>query len=144
MADALPGSSSGRSNAVAVYCASSIGTKIVYKKAAICRSYNRKDRNHLLNSPALGTALARADRRLIYGGGARGLMGVVSCAALESGGLVTGVIPYAMVREGGEKESAKAVDGTNSNELADLHSALSSEARARVGHTAMNEHIMLI
>ena len=33
-------------------------------------------------------------------------MGVVSGAALEKGGKVTGVVPYAMVAAGGEKEQA--------------------------------------
>lgn len=31
-------------------------------------------------------------------------MGVVSAAAIEKGGQVTGVLPYAMVAAGGEKE----------------------------------------
>lgn len=52
----------------------------------------------------VGTALAKADRLLIFGGGRKGLMGVVSGAALEAGGSVTGVIPYAMVVSGGERE----------------------------------------
>lgn len=34
-------------------------------------------------------------------------MGVVSGAALEFGGKVTGVIPYAMVASGGEKEQTE-------------------------------------
>ena len=33
-------------------------------------------------------------------------MGVVSGAVVEAGGQVTGVIPYAMVAAGGEKEQA--------------------------------------
>lgn len=43
----------------------------------------------------------------MYGGGSKGLMGVVSGAALKKGGRVTGVIPYAMVAAGGEKEQTR-------------------------------------
>lgn len=57
----------------------------------------------------LGNALADAGRPLVYGGGSKGIMGVVSGAALAKGGKVTGVIPFAMVVAGGEKEKkAKA------------------------------------
>ncbi len=42
---------------------------------------------------ALGTGLARAGIRLIYGGGRLGLMGVVADAVLDAGGEVMGVIP---------------------------------------------------
>ncbi len=38
----------------------------------------------------------------MYGGGSNGLMGTVSGAALDAGGAVTGVVPYAMVAAGGE------------------------------------------
>ena len=41
----------------------------------------------------LGRALARAGVRLVYGGGAVGLMGVCARAALAEGGRVLGVIP---------------------------------------------------
>ena len=41
----------------------------------------------------LGTMIAEADRRLIYGGGPVGLMGVVADAVLAGGGAVTGIIP---------------------------------------------------
>ena len=37
--------------------------------------------------------IAEADRRLIYGGGHVGLMGVVADAVLAGGGAVTGIIP---------------------------------------------------
>lgn len=45
---------------------------------------------------ALGTAIAHAGWRLVYGGGQAGLMGEVSQAALASGGAVTGIIPRRM------------------------------------------------
>jgi len=71
---------------VAVYCASSMGKQKAYQLAAI----------------SVGHALALARRRLVYGGGSKGIMGVVSGAALERGGEVTGVVPEAMVAAGGE------------------------------------------
>lgn len=42
---------------------------------------------------AAGTGLAKRGATVIYGGGALGLMGVVSNAALAAGGNVTGIIP---------------------------------------------------
>ncbi|MGI9016332.1 MAG: TIGR00730 family Rossman fold protein [Euzebya sp.] len=44
----------------------------------------------------LGTAVAQQGWRLVYGGGKAGLMGEVSKAALDAGGLVTGIIPRSM------------------------------------------------
>jgi uncharacterized protein (TIGR00730 family) len=41
----------------------------------------------------LGTALAKNGVRLVYGGGAVGLMGVLARAVMENGGNVTGIIP---------------------------------------------------
>ncbi|KAJ6606406.1 hypothetical protein DFH09DRAFT_1120107 [Mycena vulgaris] len=75
-------------NAVAVYCGSSFGTEKAFSAAAI----------------SLGNAIADAKRPLIYGGGGKGIMGVISGAVLERGGKVTGIVPYAMVAAGGEAE----------------------------------------
>ncbi|KAJ7199836.1 hypothetical protein GGX14DRAFT_171586 [Mycena pura] len=72
--------------AVAVYCASTLGKQPAYRSAAV----------------SLGTAIASAKRALVYGGGRKGIMGVVAGAVLESGGSVTGIIPYAISRAGGE------------------------------------------
>lgn len=41
----------------------------------------------------MGTLLARRGIRLVYGGGARGLMGAAAEAALKAGGEVLGIIP---------------------------------------------------
>lgn len=51
---------------------------------------------------ALGEALAAAGRPLVYGGGDRGLMGIVSNAVIQQGGSVTAVLLRAMVLAGGE------------------------------------------
>lgn len=62
---------------VAVFCGSSFGHDKVFREAAV----------------ALGDGLARADIRLVYGGGRIGLMGAVADAALAAGGEVLGVLP---------------------------------------------------
>ncbi|CAK5279427.1 unnamed protein product [Mycena citricolor] len=75
-------------NAVAVYCGSSPGTEKAFSSAAI----------------SLGRAIAESGRALVYGGGSKGIMGIVSGAVLDRGGKVTGIVPYAMVHAGGEQE----------------------------------------
>jgi predicted Rossmann-fold nucleotide-binding protein len=63
---------------------------------------------------ALGHALALAKRPLVYGGGNQGIMGVVSGAAAEEGGQVTGIIPYAIHAAGGEKDKCNGVAKSDS------------------------------
>lgn len=79
-------SGESHNSGVAVFCAASLGGYPEYKEAA----------------QSVGRAIAASGRSLVYGGGSHGLMGVVSGAVLEGGGKVTGIIPYAMVRAGGE------------------------------------------
>ncbi|KAH7889972.1 hypothetical protein F5I97DRAFT_1849029 [Phlebopus sp. FC_14] len=77
------------SRAVAVYCAASLGKQKAFQQAAL----------------SLGHALVAANRPLVYGGGNSGIMGIVSGAVANSeGGKVTGVIPYAILAAGGEKD----------------------------------------
>ncbi|KAJ3843786.1 hypothetical protein EV361DRAFT_883053 [Lentinula raphanica] len=91
--------SSGNQNpqGIAVYCGSSAGKRSAYAKAA----------------HSVGTAIAKSNRSLIYGGGAagHGLMGAVAQAAVESGGKVIGVVPYALVAAGGEQDKAVETNG---------------------------------
>ncbi|KAJ7158349.1 hypothetical protein C8R43DRAFT_364531 [Mycena crocata] len=87
-------------NAVAVYCGSSFGTEKAFSTAAT----------------SLGHAIANANRPLIYGGGSKGIMGVVSGAVLERGGKVTGIVPYAMVAAGGEEEKGDSPLNVKLNE----------------------------
>lgn len=68
-------------SAVCVFCGSSSGFEPVYAETAA----------------ALGTAIAGRGRRLVYGGGRVGLMGVVADAALAAGGAVTGVMTTQLV-----------------------------------------------
>ncbi|CAA7267891.1 unnamed protein product [Cyclocybe aegerita] len=72
--------------AVAVYCGSSTGRYLAFTAAAA----------------SVGRALAIDGRLLVYGGGSKGIMGVVSGAVLGQGGEVIGVIPKAMLIGGGE------------------------------------------
>src|SRR6267154_6636870 len=63
---------------------------------------------------ALGHALAEANRPLVYGGGHDGIMGIVSGAAIDEGGQVIGIIPYAIHAAGGEKDKGNGVAKTRS------------------------------
>lgn len=62
---------------ICVYCGSSSGARSAYSDAA---------RN-------LADALVRHDLELVYGGAAKGIMGVLADAVLERGGRVHGVMP---------------------------------------------------
>ncbi|RJF70192.1 TIGR00730 family Rossman fold protein [Rhodopseudomonas palustris] len=64
-------------NTVCVYCGSGPGTNPLFMEAA----------------QAFGKELAEAGIRLVYGGGAIGLMGAVATSVLDHGGAVTGIIP---------------------------------------------------
>lgn len=71
---------------ICVYCGSSERVDDAFKDAV---------RN-------LGTLIAENNRRVVYGGGRKGLMGIVADAALNHGGEVFGVIPSHL----DEKETA--------------------------------------
>jgi uncharacterized protein (TIGR00730 family) len=66
---------------ICVYCGSGFGNDPAFRVAA----------------EELGGALGKAGMRLVYGGGAVGLMGVVAKATLEAGGTVLGIIPQFLV-----------------------------------------------
>ena len=66
---------------LAVYCGSSMGADPTFAETVA----------------ALGRAMARRGIDLVYGGGGRGLMGVVADAVLGAGGRAFGVIPQALV-----------------------------------------------
>ena len=66
-----------------VYCGSGPGTNPAYMEAAT----------------ALGTAMAKADIGLVYGGGSLGLMGAVARAVLKGGGQVIGIIPDFLIKK---------------------------------------------
>jgi uncharacterized protein (TIGR00730 family) len=64
-------------NTVCVYCGSGAGTNPRFIESA----------------RALGKTLAENRIRLVYGGGAVGMMGAVATSVLDHGGTVTGIIP---------------------------------------------------
>ena len=64
-------------SSLAVFCGSRVGTNPAYAESA----------------RVLGSGLARAGIRLVFGGGRIGIMGVVADAVLAGGGEVLGVIP---------------------------------------------------
>jgi len=66
---------------VAVFCGSRLGKNILFMKHAA----------------ELGKLIAVLDLKLVYGGGNKGLMGIVADAVLENGGKVLGVIPKVLV-----------------------------------------------
>lgn len=65
---------------VCVFCGASPGASPIYQEAA----------------ENLGRHLAERGLRLVYGGGAVGLMGMVADAALAAGGEVVGIIPQSL------------------------------------------------
>ncbi len=83
---------------VCVFCGSSSGIRPAY--ADIAR--------------AMGKALLRRRMGLVYGGGRRGLMGILADAVLAGGGEVIGVIPEAM--------SAREIAHHDVTELRIVHS----------------------
>jgi uncharacterized protein (TIGR00730 family) len=70
-------SDAGKIGNICVYCGSAAGTDPIYDAAA------RK----------FGQILAEARTGLVYGGGDRGLMGILAKEVLARGGTVTGIIP---------------------------------------------------
>ena len=70
------------SYSVCVYCGSRAGIRPTYSSAA----------------EALGTGLAEAGMRLVYGAGDVGLMGTVARATMAAGGTTFGVIPDHLMR----------------------------------------------
>lgn len=67
---------------ICVFCGASEGNRAEYRVAA----------------EQLGQTIAKQNRRLIYGGGNKGLMGIIANAVLANGGEVIGVIPERLVK----------------------------------------------
>jgi uncharacterized protein (TIGR00730 family) len=71
---------------ICVFCGASTGNNPVYEEAAV----------------AMGQALASRSIGLVYGGGKKGLMGLIADSTIQAGGRAFGVIPKALV----DKEEA--------------------------------------
>jgi len=65
--------------------------------AVFCGSREGKNPLFLQHALELGRLIADKGIRLIYGGGKKGLMGSLAEGLLASGGLVTGIIPKALL-----------------------------------------------
>ncbi len=83
---------------VAVFCGAQLGVRPEFRLAA----------------EALGQGLARANFRLIYGGGRVGLMGAIADSSLAAGGDVLGVIPDFLRRREVAHEGVACLEVTDS------------------------------
>lgn len=81
-----------------------------------CGSGDGEDPAYARTAGSLGTAIAEAGIRLVYGGGSVGLMGRVARAALDAGGEVTGIIPRFL-----EKREEMFTDVSELIVTADMH-----------------------
>lgn len=73
-------------NSICVYCGSKPGIDAVFMESATI----------------LGRQLAQAGITLVYGGGARGIMGAVSNSVREGGGTIRGIIPEFLLHKEGD------------------------------------------
>jgi uncharacterized protein (TIGR00730 family) len=106
----------GEVQSVCVYCSSSNKLSNIYKKAAI----------------DLGTILGRNNIRLVYGGGKRGLMGILADASIKAGGQVTGFMTQFLYDyEGGNQK------------ITDLHIVGSMHERKQCMFAASDAFIIL-
>jgi uncharacterized protein (TIGR00730 family) len=62
-----------------------------------CGSRDGKDPTYVKQARELGLLFASKGMRIIFGGGRKGLMGALAEGVLEGGGLVTGIIPRALM-----------------------------------------------
>lgn len=71
----------GKINKLAIFCGSKMGQHTMYAQHA----------------KELATMIADKKIELIYGGGSKGIMGVVANTVMEAGGVVRGVIPKLLI-----------------------------------------------
>jgi uncharacterized protein (TIGR00730 family) len=81
-----------------------------------CGSSNEADPAFLQAAADFGRALARADVKLVYGGGGVGLMGACARACDDAGGRVLGIIPTFLVGRERALESVEHVVVANMHE----------------------------
>ncbi len=61
-----------------------------------CGAQNAVPKAHLEMGAKLGETIAKAKRKLVFGGGDCGVMGAVANAAMQANGFVTGVFPRSL------------------------------------------------
>ncbi|GAA6009325.1 Log1p [Rhodotorula paludigena] len=91
--------------AYTVFCGSAPGNDPVYAEAA----------------DQLARAMARAGSTLIYGGGTKGIMGIVSSRMLDHGGKVHGIIPEAFLSAEAPDRHTKKRDGEEETIVESMH-----------------------
>lgn len=79
---------------ICVYCGSSQGNNPAYIEAA----------------RIVGRMMAENNIRLVYGGGTKGIMGIVSKAVKDAGGRVTGIIPTFLLDKEAPKQNESDID----------------------------------
>lgn len=84
-----------------------------------CGSSPGKDGRYVEAGRRLGQAIAERGLRLVYGGGARGIMGAVAEGAIGAGGKVTGIIPRFLIRKEASEAGLDRLDDVIVTE--DLH-----------------------
>jgi uncharacterized protein (TIGR00730 family) len=65
--------------------------------AVFCGSQSGANPVYAADAKELGEYMGKKDIRLIYGGGNKGLMGVIANAVMNCGGKVTGIIPEILI-----------------------------------------------
>ena len=70
----------------------------IKRLAVFCGSVMGNDEIYRVETEKLGKEMAASSISLVYGGGDRGLMGVLAHAVHDNGGNVIGVLPKAMIR----------------------------------------------
>ena len=81
---------------ICVYCGANVGARPDYAEAA----------------EGLGRAIGASGMRLVYGGGAVGLMGILARAAMAAGGPVTGIIPQFLIAKESSGDSLTRLSET--------------------------------
>jgi len=69
----------------------------INKLAIFCGSKTGKNEIYIQHALQLANIMAENKIELVYGGGKKGIMGVVANTVLEKGGIVRGVIPQVLV-----------------------------------------------
>lgn len=81
---------------ICVYCGSQPGNSPQFKLAA----------------QTIGKSMAENNIKLVYGGGTRGIMGMVAQSVLDNGGYVTGIIPRFLMDKEASEESLQKLSET--------------------------------
>ncbi|WVF72080.1 hypothetical protein IAT40_006892 [Kwoniella sp. CBS 6097] len=98
-----------------------------------CGSSPGKLKLYTIASESVGKALANESIPLVYGGGRRGIMGVVSQACLQAGGYVHGIIPRALTERASENTPAPGGNAASSSSGSSTTNATNANAASQEG-----------